>query len=189
MYACGFLAACAITKIDALQLAPVVVHQTVVYNLAFEIGCDTDANKIGALIKQGSGGSSVALANQNLIGLMAQEILLASGQTDTEIRHKRWSFTMTTNFGELEMIDLVANIDGTSVKIDGTIVKLTQPIPTVYEVKEHCARTGRRRGFFRLGRRSMVCVNHNVPRGLTAQEINEVNQSLLNKAGTLKIAA
>ena len=79
------------------------------------------------------------------------------------------------------MYSISANIEKETVFFSGNSLKIEQQIPILYETKEVCARTGRRR-FVIAGPRSKECYIQQIPRGLNEQEIAEVKQSLINKS-------
>jgi hypothetical protein len=180
MFVIGLLLYC--VSINALSLEPVKMSPVVEQEFSFNVQHN---NVNTGSIMQVIGGASLCEVGDNFLETISREIVLMIG-SDASIRHMRWDTTITLTMGTLKVYSITANIDGLNVHIVAKHVKVEQPIPELYETKEHCERTGPRR-YGIAGSRSWECNNYQVGRGLAPDEISEVNQALISKVVEAKL--
>ena len=108
---------------------------------------------------------------------MGKEISLQIDLPDTQIRHLKWKVSITPILGTLKLYSITAEITNSDVLITGKYMQINQQIPSVFNVEKVCEKTGSRK-YGIVGPRKKVCYDHQVPRGLTNDEINLVAQNL-----------
>lgn len=100
-----------------------------------------------------------------------------NGEVNT---YKSWEFVIENHIGKLKMLYMEMVMQDNMVMFRGSLISGNVNIPTIYSMKEICARTGKRK-YGIVGRRKMVCKNHHIERGLTMNEINIVSNYLKDK--------
>jgi hypothetical protein len=163
-----------ITQISAISLGPVVVtHNNIgeweFYSQNGIIGYDPKFQK-----QLGDYGISISETN-NILNKI--QYLTSNGKYET----MQWTFTITKNLGKLSFINIFAKSDNGKIYVSGSEKEYSTTIPKLTEKKTTCARTGNRK-FGVAGPRSMECNDVIVERGITLDEIEEVQNFLIKSA-------
>jgi hypothetical protein len=172
-----FLFIILITSIKALNLDPVKISEVIGQEFNFDAQ-KMETSEIVSVIQQNFESHELKEINSNMIKTMGQEIFLTLGMIETQIHHLNWELTITPHVGTLKIYRITAEIEGTKIKIIGKYIQLEQDIPSMFDTKEHCERSGRRK-YGIAGPRKMKCHTYQVPRGLNQQEIDLVTSNLI----------
>lgn len=113
-------------------------------------------------------------------------ITLVSSMNYSTIIQKEWAFKITINQGTMMQQSIMAKIINKNITVTIKSATAIQQIPTFFETKTVCARTGRRK-YGIAGPRKKVCNDHSVPRGLTMDEILFVKNRLIRKLDEVQI--
>jgi hypothetical protein len=160
---------------DAFTLGPVKIHPPIKQNYYFMVSTQTKPEQIAVTLEK----NGFDALNGDHLNQISREITLSIG-ISTTVQSMRWEFEIVGNIGTLNVVKINAEITESKVHITGGVIRLEQQIPIMYKTEERCARTGPRR-YGVAGPRSLECDYHNIPRGLTGDEITKVNEALTSK--------
>jgi hypothetical protein len=186
-----------LNNVSGLTLGEPKITVATKYDTKFTIP-QTATNMVSIL----QNNNNIATVPHNFLNTMAKEIMLIAynnDMTDISIQHKTWQFTIRNDIGMIQVFSinaLITNHENSQehnlkqVHITGYLASISVSIPKVYEQKQVCARTGRRR-YGVAGPRANVCHTHNVERGLHNNEIDLIYSTLISgydKAQVLLLA-
>src|SRR5580700_2983583 len=130
-----------ITGVQCLQLAPVQVGPVAKYNFAFNIA---DQRNDPTTLMRSFANNKLHVPSGDL-DKIAKDIILSMGIEGSQTRHMKWSFHVTNTVGTLSIYEIHALISASQVHVTGASATMTQQIPALYDVREQCARTGKRK--------------------------------------------
>lgn len=168
-----------ISRVNSFLNQPAKISPVINYEFNFPINLDTKSEQIESNIHQKLNSITNEIKNEGIKSI-SKEIELTIGIENSQINHMTWEFVINTHISSLKIINIIATID--KYKVDMVIqqVKIEQYIPILYDIKEICENSGKRRYRF-AGPRKKECRQYSIERGLTVQEIQIVQQTLINE--------
>ncbi len=167
--------------------APVTVHPIISKTITFTMYNYTNNDTSLAFIKSKIQEVGITEFNEiQTINEISNYILFALDLNQSSILQMRWNFKITQSLGVMTQCYILATIFNKNVTIVGNSATAEQQIPTFYTTKEVCSRTGSRK-YGLVGPRNLECSYVQVPRGITADEIETVKNRLIQKLDETKI--
>ena len=167
---------------SAMDLAPATVSGQIVRNFEFYM---SNQESVNGLLNQISGiQGALGFADGNFMNQIVGELFLYTDIMDANPNHSlKWRLKIDQGLGVMRVIDVSArgrvNGNGRTLTMTGKACQINQPIPQVFDTQEICHKGKRKYGI--AGPRSTHCDHIQVPRGLNAAEINQVNQAMINR--------
>ena len=167
---------------SAMDLAPATVSGQMVRNFEFYM---SNQESVNGLLNQINGiQGALGFADGNFMNQIAGELFLYTDIMDSNPnRSLKWQLKINQGLGVMRVIDVTArgrvNGNGRTLTMVGKACQINQAIPQVFDQQQQCHK-GKHK-FVIAGPRKNICNTIQVPRGLNAAEINQVNQALINK--------
>jgi len=167
---------------SAMDLVPATVSSQIVRNFEFDM---SNQESVNGLLNQINGiQGALGFADGNFMNQIAGELFLYTDIMDSNPNHAlHWQLKINQGLGAMRVIDVTArgraNGNGRTLTMIGKACEIHQAIPQVFDQQEICHKG--KHQFVVFGHRKNICDYIQVPRGLNAAEINQVNQALINK--------